>query len=185
MEFNENEQVGLAPLATEIVTVADAKSWAVIETDLDDAVLTSLIVTARQMIESYTSKDMVSKDRISFVGELEFDDTNYFAELEYPAKSSTVVVEVDGETLTVVDDYELVGINGRYIKFQTNHKDVTITYESKPLTSPSEIELAKSATKMLIEQIYDNRGNLEGDSDIMIMDNNVKKLLTPLKYIYM
>ncbi len=185
MEFNENEQIGLAPLATEIVTLDEVKDWALIDGTIDDPTITNIIVTARQMIENYISKDVVSKDRISFVGELEAEGDYYVAELEFPAKADTLVVEVNGITLVAGEDYSLVGINGRYIKFSVNYTDITITYESRILTSPSEVETAKSACKMLIEQIYNNRGILEGTGDIMIMDRNIKLVLTPLRFIYM
>ena len=185
MEYYEEKQTGLADGATEVVTVEEAKAWGVIETSLDDAVITSIIISAREMVESFISKDIVSKNRVVFVDYPQLDDDVYVIELGYPAKSDTVTVTSGTTTLTEGTHYDLVGIDGRIVKFYSLHKDLKVEYESDPVTSPSELSLAKDATKVLVEQIYDNRGNLEGDSDIQVMDSNVKCMLMPIKAIYM
>ncbi len=185
MEIYQERQTGLASGATEIMDAAAVKSWAAIDTDLDDTVITSIIVAAREMVENFISKDLVSKNRELFVDELEYDGETYIISLPYNAKTGTIVVTSGTTTLTLNTNYEIIGIGGRYIKFTGNHKNVKVVYESDPIASASEVELAKSAVKVLIEQVYDNRANLEGDSDIVVMDGNTKKMLAPLKSIYM
>ena len=185
MEIYQEKQTGLAAGAIELISVADAKSWAVVDTDLDDAVITSIIVSAREMVENFISKDLVSKDREFFVDTPEYDGVYYTLTLPYPAKTNTIVITSNTALLADDIDYQLVGLGGNYIQFQGLYTDVKVTYESEPIVSPSEVTLANSATKVLIEQIYDNRANLEGDNDILIMDMNIKSMLTPLKEIYL
>lgn len=183
MEIYESKQTGLATGAMEVITVDDVKAWSVVETSLDDAVITAIIVSAREMVENFLSKDMVSKNRILFVDEPE--DSENTVILPYNAKDGTIAVNVNGTDLTEGDDYCIVGIGNKYIRLTTYGTNITVTYESDPISSPSELELAKSATKVLIEQIYDNRANLEGDEDIMILDRNVKIMLNPIRTMYL
>lgn len=184
MEIYLSKQIGLAAGAVELVSVADAKSWAAIDTILDDAIISSLIVSAREMVESFISKDLVSKERKLYIDSPEYDGENYLIAVPYTAKENTVVITSGASTLVENTDYEFIGIGGDYIKLSRLFTDITIAYESNPIASPSEVDLANAAVKVLIEQIYDNRANLEGDSDIMIMDHNVKKMLMPIKMIY-
>jgi hypothetical protein len=185
MEIYEDDAIGLAAGAIEIITPADVKAWSLIETDLDDDIILSIIVSAREMIEHFISKDLISKERVFFADELDYDGEKYTATLDRYAKPNTIVATSNGVALVNGTDYELIGLSGSYIKFYNYASNVTINYESKPIASSSEIQLAKSAVKVLIEQIYDNRGNLEGDEDIVIRDMNVKKILAPLRTIYL
>lgn len=183
MEIYESKQLGLATGATEPILVDDAKEWGAIDSDMDDAVIGSIIVAAREMVESFLSKDMVSKNRVLFVDEPE--DSENTVILPYNAKDGTITVNVNGTDLTENDDYCIVGIGNKYIRLTTYGTNITVTYESDPISSPSELELAKAATKVLIEQIYDNRANLEGDEDIVILDRNVKMMLNPIRTMYL
>jgi uncharacterized phiE125 gp8 family phage protein len=184
MEIYLPKQIGLADGATELVSVEDAKAWAAIDTVLDDTVVGSIIVAAREMVETFISKDVISKQRVLYIDRPEYDGEKYMVFLPYTAKESSVVVTAGTTTLTVDTDYEFVGIEGDYIQFSTLFTDITISYNSDPIVSPSELSLANAAVKVLIEQIYDNRANLEGDSDILILDENVKQMLIPIKMIY-
>jgi len=184
MEIYLPKQIGLADGAEELVSVEDAKSWAAIDTSLDDTIIGSIIVSAREMVETFISKDLISKQRILYVDKPEYDGEKYMVFLPYTAKENSVVVTSGTTTLTVNTDYEFVGIEGDYIQFSTLFTDVSISYDSNPIVSPSELSLANAAVRVLIEQIYDNRANLEGDSDILIMDQNVRQMLIPIKMMY-
>ncbi|MBL4881222.1 MAG: hypothetical protein JKX82_07845 [Oleispira sp.] len=185
MKIYEEVDLGLAAGATEPISVVDAKSWAIIDTNLDDSVIESIIVSARIMAETFLSRDIISKDRKVFVDYPVEDDGIYSVCLTYPAKTSTLVVVSDGDTLIADTDYKVIGIQNHIIEFSASYPDITITYESEPIVSLPEFNSAESAVKSLIEQIYDNRGNLEGDSDIRILDSNIKRMLMPLKRIYL
>lgn len=184
MKISQEEQSSLAAGAVELVTVEEAKEWSVIETDLDDSIVEALIVSAREIVEAFISKDMISKNRIQFEECPEYDGEKYMVILDYASVDGTVNIDADGTTLVEGTDFDFVGLGNRYIKLYSNQVNMTITYESKPIVSASEITLAKAATKVLVEQIYDNRANLEGDSDIVIMDDNVKSLLSPIRMMY-
>ena len=52
---------------SEIVTLQEAKDYARIDTSADDDLVTSMIVSARQALETYLSRDIVGKTRTYWV----------------------------------------------------------------------------------------------------------------------
>lgn len=183
MEIYESIQTGLASGATEPVLLADVKSWALIDTDADDTVIGAIIVTAREMVESFISRDLVSKDRIVFIDKPDEPDEDPIC-LPYDAKTGTLTIEADGVLLVEDDDYEFVGVSGRYINLFSSKIKIKISFESNPITSPSELTLAEDATKVLIEQIYNNRGTVESDIMPDVFNESVKTMLNPIRHMY-
>ncbi|NQY00849.1 MAG: phage head-tail connector protein [Flavobacteriaceae bacterium] len=183
MQIYESKLIGRAAGAIDPISVDDAKDWASIDTETDNDLLGKIISSATEMVESFLSKDIVSKDRQLFVDEPEDSENTII--LPYNAKDGTVVVNVDGTELTEDEDYTILGIGNKYIRLSNYGKNITISYTSDPISNNSELELVVSATKCLIEQVYDNRANLEGDSEIMVMDMNVKRMLNPIRTIYL
>ena len=51
----------VTPPATEPVTLAELKAWAKIDTDADDALITSLLAAARQAAEDYTRRSFITQ----------------------------------------------------------------------------------------------------------------------------
>lgn len=187
MKRSQLNRLGIASGATEPVSVADAKSWSAIDTSLDDAVISAIIVSAREMCETYLSRDVIAKDYEYFEPSPESgEDGCYYVVLPRPTSEGLIASVSDSNgTLTASTDWEMYGVNGRIIKLlQAPSGAVTVTFESLPVTSESDLELIKSGIKSLAEQIYDNRANLEGDSDIMVLDRNIKMTLKPAKYVY-
>lgn len=184
MKVYESKQTGLATGVAELISIEDVKEWAAIDTDLDDAVIASIISSAREMVESFISKDLISKNRLLFTSEMD-DKVNHIVVLPYNAKDGTITVKAEGNLLVEGSDYEVVGIGGKYIKFNTLLENILVEYESQPINSASELDLANSATKVLIEQIYNNRANLEGGEDIDVFDTRIKKMLSPVRTIYL
>ncbi len=183
MKVYESEQTGLAAGATEPISVSDVKSWSNIETDLDDAMLEFIIVSAREMVESFLSKDIVSKNRIFFIDKPNEED--YMVILPFNAKVSTISVSANNETLTIDEDYEVVGIGGKYIRLFNYQTNIKVTYESDPHLSPTQLQLAYSATKALIEQVYDTSADLDMVENGMILGVNIKKMLNPLRTMFL
>lgn len=187
MKRTQLKSLGLAVGATEPVSVDDAKAWAAIDSTLDDAVIQSIIITAREMCENFISRDIVSKNYSYFDPNPEiWADSYHYVSLPRPTNSSLVTLVQDANGALIEDtDWEFYGIDGRIIRlFQTPSEFVRVSFASDPVLSPLQQELIQAAVKTLIEQIYDNRANLEGDSDIMILDKNIKQILTPAKYVY-
>jgi len=187
MEIYDLVEKGLATGATEPVTVAEAKTWGVIETSLDDAVITSLITTARDMVEAYISRDLIPKTYTLYTDEiLAYGGDDYVIDLCVSTNLASVTsVSDDFDIFTSGTDYEIIGASGSKLLLKRNYGgNITVDFDSIAIQSPSHLETCKSAIKSLIEQIYDNRGNLEGDSDIMVMDRNIKAILAPVRNAY-
>lgn len=184
MEIYEPRLVGLSVGATEPVTVEEAKTWAAIDTTLDDAVIGSIITSARVIAEKFISRDLVQKDYKLRTNQFEYDDYGYYIELQRASSKTLVASVADYAGAKTVDvDWFMDDISGNFIRFNSPpSRWVEVEFSSLPVElTTSEADLLKSAIKVLAEQIYDNRANLEGDSDITIMDDNIKTMLTPLK----
>lgn len=182
MEVFNSIVTSLVTADTEPISVSEAKTWALIDTSADDTVIGSIITSAREMVEAFISRDLVAKNRVVYIDNP--DATELTIKLPYPANTSEVTIVSDGVTLIEDDNYEFVGIDGRYIKFYNCLCDLTITYKSAPISDPSELNLAKNSTRVLIEQIYDARGNVESDVMPVVLNMNLRTMLTPLKSCY-
>lgn len=186
MEIYDLVQKGLAAGETEPVTVAEAKSWGVIETSLDDAVITSLITTAREMVEAYISRDLIPKTYTLYTDEILAYGDYFTIDLCVSTNLASIASVADEfETFTSSTDYEVIGASGSKLLIKRNYGGrITVEFDSIAMQSSTHLETCKSAIKSLIEQLYDNRGNLEGDSDIMVMDRNIKAMLAPVRNTY-
>jgi len=184
MDIYEPRLVGLSVGAVEPVTVAEAKTWAAIDTALDDAVIGSIITSARVMAEKFISRDLVQKDYKLRTNQFEADEYGYYIEIQRASSKALITSVTDYDGAKTIDvDWFMDDISGNFIRFNSPpSRWVEVEFSSLPAElTTSEAELLKSAIKVMAEQIYDNRANLEGDSDITIMDDNIKTMLTPLK----
>lgn len=186
MELYDLMEEGLADGVIEPVSVVEAKAWGVIETSLDDAVITSLITTAREMVEAYISRDLVPKKYTLYTDEILVYGDYFTIDLCVSTNLASITsVEDEFETFVSGTDYDVIGASGSKLLLKRNHGGkITVVFESIAMQSPSQLDVCKSAMKSLIEQLYDNRGNLEGDSDIMVMDKNIKRMLAPVRNPY-
>lgn len=184
MKRNQLLRQGLVAGATEPVTVDDVKNWSAIDTTLDDTIIEGIISGARVMCENYASNDSVSQSYEYFVPEPHLEeDGYYYVELPRRAAENGIIniKDADGNFESV--DWEFYGIDRRTIKLVNGYEEwVSIEFESQATESASHLQTFKSAIKTVVEQIYDNRANLEGDEDIMILEKNTKKMLHPVKY---
>lgn len=187
MKRNQLNTIGLAVGAVEPITVAQVKSWAAIDTTLDDVIIEGLIVTAREMCENFISRDIVSKNYSYFIPLVEADSYgDYMVELPRPTDASLItLISDDNGSMIQGEGWEMYGVDGRVIKFITPPQgEVTISFKSQAILSANHKTLVESAIKSLVEELYDNRANLEGDEDIVVMSRNIKTTLKPAKYIY-
>lgn len=180
MDFYDFTVSGLNQGVTEPITVADVKEWALIENSVEDAVISSLITSCREVIENYISRHIVAKNVKVYIEDPSLVDN--FVELPFAADPEEVTVDVDGLVYT---NYEIIGVSNDFILFNSPVSKVTITYVSQPVVSASEMELVKSEIKRLIESKYNERGNLEGVDKIVSLDDQTRKSLNTIKAIWL
>lgn len=182
MDSYQDIDLGLSTGAVELVTVQNVKDWAGIDTDLDDDLITGSIVAARRLIENFCGVTLVQQDRQLFISKPEEGEDNYFIPLPWPADpAETFTVATETATLTEDSDYELLGIYIDSIKLYAYYQNVTVTYTTKPITSPQLLEVAKNGIKYLVEKYYDNRATLEAGGEEMVLDSNLRKIIAPLR----
>jgi uncharacterized phiE125 gp8 family phage protein len=164
-----------ADVITEPVLLADVKAWSKIETTDEDALLTEMIVTAREDIENEIGVKLVESS-VSFRVSHTDQENDYvlpvFPGAFSPSAATNVVINsiVNGEdpVLKVEDtDYYLNGVltipaTGGYL----------LTYDVVPVV-PRTI---KEAIKMLVDYRYKNRGGQDKDLQQGIPDDILRKL---------
>ena len=114
-------------------------AWGQAENDID----TSLLISARQVIESYIRQNITSKDIVCTV-----DLSEDFAVPNGEVIGSVIVTDLDGSVQTATfyggANKVIYGLNGRFI----------LTYKSGMQNVP---ELIKTAIKVQALFMYDNR----------------------------
>lgn len=166
----------------EPVTVAEAKSWSAIDTSLDDTILDGIITSARILCENYMANDTVPQTYEYYQPSPVLEDDGYYY-VELPRNADTITSIEDKDGAFALADYEFVGVEQRVIKLVNGYNEfVKVVFNSVALASAEDLKLAKVGIRMVAEQIYDNRANLEGDEDIQVIDSNAKRTLYPLKY---
>lgn len=157
-------------VVTEPVTVAEAKTFMVIDSDYtgDDTLITGLITAARLLLEKHTNLSFAAKTLKCFT------DKSYL-EIPYgPIVSVTNVVNQDDEEITS-DNYTLKGLDFKRIYLGASNSgyfypigggapvleqivtntNYTITYTAGYTTLP---ETLKLAIKEQVNHMYNNRG---------------------------
>jgi uncharacterized phiE125 gp8 family phage protein len=138
---------------TEPVTLADVKAWANVDFSDDDALITSMIIGARQDIENATNLALVAKAVTLIVNASSVTD---IIRLPYGAASSIVVKGVESdETLTdktAGSDY-YVRASSYILPSAPGNYQVSYT---AGVTVPHTL---KEAIKMLVAHRYNNRGD--------------------------
>lgn len=138
--------------ASEPVTLSDVKNWIKVAdsyTD-DDALITALITTARQMLEEYLSISIASKT-YTVVLKNELGDM----ELPYgPVTSITSAADFDGDSLTNGTDYIVYGEDFKRLQTVTDY--IKLVYVAGYTTVPQAL---KDAIKMQVGYMYEHRGD--------------------------
>jgi len=186
----------------EPVTINDVKQFLKIDFENDDDLIASLIVSARNWCEKYTSRTFIAK---TVTGHFEGDGNDGKINLPYPpidsVTSVTRVRQDESTALTVNTDYYLMGVQDKYIDINTS----TVNYVT-PGTSPNDnvqawnIEVIyvagygyersdvpsaiKSAITRLTSYLYENRDEVEVGTIIAKVPFGVKSLLEPYKVLH-
>ena len=153
---------------TEPVTLVEAKSWLKIEVTDEDALLTAIIKTARQLCESYTGIGFIPH---GIVAVLNNSCGNIY--LPYaPVTSGVVLKDIDG---AVIGSPSIRGLQNKWIN-QPISDYIKAEYTAGYATLPEHFETALFTA---IAFLYEHRGDEEaGKLSPMAMD-----LLTPYRSI--
>lgn len=132
-----------------VLTLAEAKQYLRVDEDylLEDDLITSLIKSAVQYCEKYSGLSFEPK-------QLQMYSTSRYIDLPYgPVNSITSVKDGVGKDM----DYVTTGVkHPRVHAYSTQGYIVTYETGYTPETLP---ELLKTAVKMLVATLYDNREN--------------------------
>ena len=164
-----NSVVGAEPL-----TETDFKNYIRIDTDADDGLLENMIVTAREWCEMYISSDIVSKSRTYYQ---EYVDHGEVIDLPFGDVSSISSVTAEGSAV----QYTTKGVgSNRLILNSLPAKDVKITYTTAGINN----QVIKSALKMFVYTLYDNRASFVTGTIVTEVPLNIQSILDPYKQIY-
>ena len=139
---------------SEIVTTADVKSYARIDTSADDTLIARMITQARIWCENYISRDIVAKNRTFYL-----DSTNGIFDIPFAPVSSISSVTIDGSATT---NYTMIGLDNETMELDGGDSEkVKVTY----VTSGLDDSLLIQAILQLTATYYDNRSDVfEGSS---------------------
>jgi uncharacterized phiE125 gp8 family phage protein len=158
-------------VGSEIVTVAEAKSFIRIDTSDDDTLLGTIIEEARLVCENYISADIVSKNRTYYL-----ESANDRFEVPFSPITSISSVTVEGSAAT----HTSYGANNEILSLEKlAAKDIVVTY----ITAGMDNGLLKQAILQLVSTLYDNRSDItvmQGISFVKI-PTDVKTLLSSMK----
>jgi uncharacterized phiE125 gp8 family phage protein len=172
---------------SEIVSSSELKDYARIETSDDDAIVSNLIVAARQKCEAIINRDIVAKTRSLFISNIETSGEygNLYKRrakivLPYAPVNSITSVQTQASDGTLSNiNYESYGLEDKYIEISSAvHENVKIVYTTTGLSYDD----LKNAIKMLASTYYDNRENFVKGKTVNKIPNDVKSILAP--YIY-
>lgn len=173
-------QVTTGP-ASEPVTLTEAKTWLKVEVDADDALITSLIQAAREMVENFTNRKLLPQTVTEKFDSFPSDNIVLSA-APLSAVTSVAYTDENGDSQTlsaskyIVQDFALpaqisVAYSESWPTTRNEADAVTVTYTVGYADADSVPAALKNAIKLSLAYWYQNR-----------MDT-VKRLPTQAEYI--
>lgn len=151
-------------IATESVSVQEAKDYMRISNDYEDTLIGELITSARQRLEGFTGRAFGAKTL-----KVRFEYVDGWVELPYsPITSITSVVNDAGDTLT----YESKGLEVKEV-FCSANNGVIITYVAGYTTLPKAL---KEAILKEVSTSFENRENYVIGEGVSQLSNSAKQL---------
>lgn len=167
--MKKTEMLIVSESGTEPVSVAEAKSWALIDTDADDTEIGYLITSARGMVEAYINKDILPKQRKYYQPYV----TDGILMLPY-SPVATIDSIVVGTITYTSDQYDVYGVYGSQVDFGFEAEDVVATYTTTGLTASQRV---KDAIKSVVEYLYNSQGVIEETDLPKDLPKHIKRLL--------
>lgn len=170
-----NSVIGADP-----VSVGAAKDWALIDTDAEDSLISTMITTVRESLETYISRDIVARDRTYYI---EYVDGSTIEIPFAPVDSVSSVTHGNDDTaLTLNSDYYVRGVSDKRIELVAYPKDyVKVNYTTLGLSDQS----IKDAIRATFEYLYDSRGLVSQDNfKGFTIPETAKEILTGYKTMF-
>ena len=148
-----------------IVSLNEAKLYMSVTNTQEDVMITSMITNAIMQAENYLNSDILSKTREMYLTTV-CEPINLY----YPPIASVNSVTLDGRTLTVDTEYEVLGLDNPAVRFiNGNAEKVVINYTTAGISNQS----VRQGILALTSWLYDR-----GDNGSR---TNWKSFLSPFK----
>lgn len=150
VSYNQVTQVTKAAVITEPLTLSEVKEWCKVDGSADDAILSALIIAAREMCEQYTCVSFVQREISCWLNN--YNGSTY---LPYgPIESVDKVYDTNGDEIT----YTLRNTTEGFAQIIEPNDIIKIEYVGGYSSLP---EALKTALKAQILYLYENRGDAQ------------------------
>lgn len=158
---------------SEIVSTADVKLFARIDTTADDAIISRMITQARIWCENYISRDIVAKNRTYYL-----DESNGLFDLPFGPVSSISSITSDGTAI----DYSILGLDNESIELDGGYADkIKVTY----VTSGMDDSLLQQAILQLTSTYYENRNDFVTGTIVTDISTDTREILNSYKAMFL
>ena len=160
-------------IGSEIVSSADLKLYARIDTSADDALIARMITQARIWCENYISRDIVSKNRSYFL-----DATNGLFSIPFGPVSSITSIVANLITVTFTN----IGLDNETIELDGGPAvNVTVVY----ITSGLNDSLLQQAILQLASTYYENRSDFVTGTITSDIPTDTRDILNSYKAMFL
>jgi len=158
---------------SEIVSSADLKLFAKIDTTADDAIIARQITQARIWCENYISRDIVAKNRSYYL-----DETNGIFDIPFGPVASISSIHADGVALTHTN----IGLDKETIELDNGYaQKVTVVY----ITAGLDDSLLQQAILQLATTYYENRVDWVSGTITSEAPTDVRDVLNSYKAMFL
>ena len=158
---------------SEIVSSADLKLFAKIDTTADDAIIARQITQARIWCENYISRDIVSKNRSYYL-----DETNGIFDIPFGPVATISSIHADGVALTHTN----IGLDKETIELDNGYaQKVTVVY----ITAGLDDSLLQQAILQLATTYYENRVDWVSGTITSEAPTDVRDVLNSYKAMFL
>ncbi len=158
---------------SEIVSSADLKLFAKIDTTADDAIIARQITQARIWCENYISRDIVAKNRSYYL-----DETNGIFDIPFGPVATISSIHADGVALTHTN----IGLDKETIELDNGYaQKVTVVY----ITAGLDDSLLQQAILQLATTYYENRVDWVSGTITSEAPTDVRDVLNSYKAMFL
>ncbi len=157
---------------SEIISTADVKSYARIDTTADDTLISQMITQARIVLENYISRDIVAKNRTFYRSYV--DDR-----FEVPFAPVTTITSITVEDTTAA--HTVYGLEKSVIELdESPAKDMEMVYITTGLSDSA----IKEALLQFVTTLYENRVDFIEGKTMQKIPTSSKELLSSYKALF-